>query len=99
MMTPTPGSRLPKDSGPPERRGDSRSEASRREGGPERDANEVSERPQRRRYSAEYKARILREVEACTIPGQVGAIVRREGLYTSLLVTWRRQRDGLGPRP
>jgi len=51
------------------------------------------ERPQRRRFSAEYKLQILREAEACTEPGEIGALVRREGLYTSHLSKWRQQRD------
>ena len=55
---------------------------------------ELVERPVRRRFSAEYKLRILREAEACTRPGEVGALLRREGLYTSHLSAWRRQRDG-----
>jgi transposase-like protein len=50
-------------------------------------------RPQRRRFSAEYKLRILREAEACTEPGEVGALVRREGLYSSHLSKWRQQRE------
>jgi transposase len=54
---------------------------------------ELVERPKRRRYSAEYKLRILREAEACTRPGEVGALLRREGLYTSHLTYWRKQRD------
>ena len=54
---------------------------------------EVSEKPTRRRYPAEYKLRILKEVDACTEPGHVGAVLRREGLYSSLLSTWRRQRE------
>ena len=54
---------------------------------------ELVERPQRRRFSAEYKLRILREAEACTRPGEVGALLRREGLYTSHLSAWRKQRD------
>jgi transposase len=47
---------------------------------------------QRRRFTAEYKRRILQEAEACTQPGEVGALLRREGLYSSHLTTWRRQR-------
>jgi hypothetical protein len=43
---------------------------------------ELVERAQRRRYSAEYKLRIVREADACTAPGEVGALLRREGLYT-----------------
>jgi len=56
---------------------------------------ELVERPQRRRYSAEYKLRIVREADACTEPGEVGALLRREGLYTSHLTYWRKQqREG-----
>jgi len=54
---------------------------------------EVPERPQRRRFSAEFKLAILREADACTEPGQIGALLRREGLYSSHLVDWRRQRE------
>lgn len=54
---------------------------------------ELVERPRRRLFSAEYKLRILREVEACTRPGEIGALLRREGLYSGHLSKWRRQRD------
>jgi transposase-like protein len=54
---------------------------------------ELAERPRRRYFSAEYKLRILREAEVCTRPGEIGALVRREGIYTSHLSKWRRQRD------
>jgi transposase len=54
---------------------------------------ELVERPARRRFSAEYKLRVLREAEACTRAGEVGALLRREGLYTSHLTYWRKQRD------
>lgn len=54
---------------------------------------ELVSRPRRRRFSAEYKLRIVREAEACTRPGEVGALLRREGLYSSLLTEWRRARD------
>lgn len=54
---------------------------------------EVSEKPRRRHYPGEYKLRILKEADACTAPGEIGALLRREGLYSSLLSTWRRQRD------
>ena len=47
----------------------------------------------RRRFTAEYKFRILREVERAKDPGGIGAILRREGLYSSHLATWRRERD------
>jgi transposase len=53
---------------------------------------EVSDRPVRRKFTAEYKLRILREAEQCP-PGQVGALLRREGLYSSHLTDWRRQRE------
>jgi len=64
---------------------------------------EVSEKPTRRRFTAEYKLRILRLADACTEPGSIGALLRREGLYSSHLTTWRRQReegalDGLKPK-
>ena len=54
---------------------------------------ELVDRPVRRRFSAEYKLRILREAEACTRPGEVGGLLRREGLYSSILSEWRKQRD------
>ena len=64
---------------------------------------EVLPRAKRRRYSAEYKLRILEEVDGCTQRGQIGALLRREGLYSSHLSTWRRQRilgqlEGLSPK-
>lgn len=52
---------------------------------------EVLERPVRRRFSAEYKERIVREAQGCTQPGQIGALLRREGLYSSHLDKWRRK--------
>ena len=54
---------------------------------------ELVERPRRRRFSAEYKLRIVREADACSRPGEIGALLRREGLYSSLLTEWRRGRD------
>jgi transposase len=54
---------------------------------------EVPEKAKRRRFSAEYKLAILREADRCTEPGQIGALLRRERLYSSHLVDWRRQRD------
>jgi len=54
---------------------------------------EVRQIAERRRFSAEYKLRILRLADACTEPGSLGALLRREGLYASNLRTWRRQRD------
>jgi transposase len=53
---------------------------------------QVTAKPQRRTYTAEYKRRILKEADACTTPGALGALLRREGLYSSHLVTWRRAR-------
>jgi transposase len=54
---------------------------------------EVPEKAKRRRFSAEYKLAILREADRCTEPGQIGALLRRERLYSSHLVDRRRQRD------
>jgi len=64
---------------------------------------EVVPKAKRRKFSAEYKRRILEEADNCTEPGQIGALLRREGLYSSHLSTWRRQRDrglvqALGPK-
>ena len=53
---------------------------------------ELVEQAQRRRFTAEYKLRILREADACTKPGEIGELLRREGLYTSHLTYWRKQR-------
>lgn len=54
---------------------------------------EVPEKAVRRRFPAEYKRSILREAEACKEPGQLSALLRREGLYSSNLTTWRRQAE------
>lgn len=54
---------------------------------------EVPSRPTKRLFTAEYKHRILDEVEAAAAPGEIGAILRREGLYSSHLTDWRRQRE------
>lgn len=54
---------------------------------------EVVPKVRRRRFTAEYKLRILREADACTKPGQIGALLRREGLYSSHLSEWSRRRD------
>lgn len=54
---------------------------------------EVSDKAHRRRFTGAYKLKILAEVEACHEPGQIGAILRREGLYSSHLMTWRKQRE------
>ncbi len=54
---------------------------------------EVTAKPTRRRYTAEYKHKILREADTCTRPGEMGALLRREGLYSSNLTVWRKQRE------
>src|SRR6266478_8445001 len=64
---------------------------------------EVVAKAQRRRFTAEYKRRIVREADRCTKPGELGALLRREGLYSSHLTTWRAARDrgeleGLSPK-
>ena len=64
---------------------------------------EVVAKAQRRQYTAEYKLRILRELDGSTGTGETGALLRREGLYSSHLTSWRRQRergelDGLSPQ-
>ncbi len=70
---------------------------------PARPNPEVPEKRQRRQYTAACKKRILEEADRCAEPHQVGALLRREGLYSSNLTTWRRQREagtlaGLKPR-
>ena len=64
---------------------------------------EVLEKPVRRRFAVEYKMRILAEADACSEPGMLGELLRREGLYSSHLSMWRRLRDegvlaGLTPK-
>jgi len=64
---------------------------------------EVTERPVRRRFLAEYKLQILRQADACDASGQLGELLRREGLYSSHLSAWRKQReqgtlDALSPK-
>lgn len=54
---------------------------------------EVREKAVRRRFTAAYKLQILQEAERCREHGQIGALLRREGLYSSNPVTWRRQRE------
>lgn len=51
---------------------------------------EVPAKPERRQFTADYKRRIVREADACTLPGEIGALLRREGLYSSHLTEWRR---------
>ena len=54
---------------------------------------EVAEKKTRRKFTAAYKLRMLNEAEQCLQPGEIGALLRREGLYSSHLTTWRRQRE------
>jgi len=62
-------------------------------GGPEAPDTEMGEKPTRCRFTAEYKLSILRQADQCTKPGQLGALLTREGLYWSHLSSWRRQRE------
>ena len=64
---------------------------------------EVVEKKPRRRFTTAYKLRILQEYDGCTLPGEIGSLLRREGLYHSNISTWLRQREkgilhGLTPR-
>jgi transposase len=64
---------------------------------------EVVARPKRRRFTGEYKRRILAQLDAAQAPGEIGALLRREGLYSSHLTKWRREREagileGLAPQ-
>ena len=66
-------------------------------------SQEVLEKPERRRFTMEEKTRILDQADACTESGQLGELLRREGIYSSYLSAWRRQRDdgsqvGLTPK-
>jgi hypothetical protein len=61
--------------------------------GPDLPDPEVVPMAKRRQFSAAYKRRILEEAESCSEPGEVGALLRREGLYSSHLTTWRQQRE------
>jgi transposase len=69
----------------------------------EKPNTEVVAKAKRRQFTAAEKLRLLREVEACRGSGEIGALLRREGIYSSYLSTWRRQRelgelDGLTPQ-
>lgn len=64
---------------------------------------QVPAKPQRRRFTAEYKRSVLEQVDACSKPGEIGALLRREGLYSSVLANWRQAREqgelaGLGSK-
>lgn len=93
--------------GEPERRGDERSEAPRSGGSPTIERvtapappdPEVPARHARRRFTTAYKLEILRKADACSRHGELGALLRKEGLYSSHLITWRQQREhGLTPK-
>ena len=62
---------------------------------------EVVAKATRRRFTVEYKRKIVREADTCKTPGAIGALLRREGLYSSHLTTWRgaRERGELGGAP
>lgn len=67
-------------------------------------ADPSNDRRQRRRFTKDEKLRILREADACTERGDLGALLRREGIYSSHLTSWRQQlrahgEEGLAPRP
>jgi len=55
-------------------------------------STEIAVKPTRRKFTAEYKLKILQETDQCK-PGDVGAVLRREGLFSSNLVAWRRERE------
>src|SRR5713101_2383993 len=93
--------------GEPERRGDERSEAPRSGGSPTIERvtapvppdPEVPARHARRRFTTAYKLEMLRKADACARHGELGALLRKEGLYSSHLITWRQQRErGLTPK-
>ena len=80
-------------------------EAPRAQGGQDRPTPDpaVVAKPTRRQFTAEYRLRILEEADRCTRPGEVGRLLRREGLYTSHLAAWRKSRrsgslQGLTPK-
>ncbi len=60
---------------------------------PKPDPEVCSEPKPRRRFTAAYKLRILQQADSCTEPGQIGALLRKEGIYSSNLTTWRKQRE------
>jgi transposase-like protein len=64
--------------------------------GTELQATEVLAKAKRRTFSAKYKRDLIREADACTEPGQIGLLLRREGLYSSNLTAWRREIEARG---
>ncbi len=61
-----------------------------------KNAIQVEEMPKKRRYSNEYKKRILDEVDNCTTQTEIGMIIRREGLYSNAISRWKKWRDCMG---
>ncbi len=57
------------------------------------EVTEVTEKARRRTFPVEYKRKIVKEADACKAPGEIGALLRREGLYSSQLATWRGARE------
>jgi transposase len=57
------------------------------------EVTEVTEKAKRRAFTVDYKRRIVKEADACKGAGEIGALLRREGLYSSHLTTWRQARD------
>jgi transposase-like protein len=66
----------------------------------EKPDSEVVAHARRRKFTREYKLKVLREADLCRKPGEIGALLRREGLYSSHLTSWRSAREGgeLGAR-
>ena len=94
VPAPPPAALLPVARREPERSESDRS-ATGSKAGPEPNARpdpEVVAQAKRRTFTAEYKQRILSEADQAKVPGGVGTLLRREGLYSSLLTTWRRER-------
>lgn len=60
---------------------------------PDPEVQPVKAKKKRRTFTAHYKLKIVQEADRCSEPGQVGALLRREGLYSSQLTNWRRARD------
>lgn len=93
-----PGSASVPGSLPPEevqeRREGERSEPSRSAGTSSggTPSTQVRPRPTRRHFAADYKLRVLQEIDGCRAPGEIGAVLRREGLYSGHLSKWRIQR-------
>ena len=89
------------ESAAPQRREGERSEPARSEGAADSGGAapvpvpdpEVPAKPKRRQFTAEYKRSIVEQAEACRDEGAIGALLRREGLYSSHLTTWRHQRE------